>query len=193
MEAVLTSVPLAHPPSQWPKSGTMEPLRTLNPSRTALSALAVLFGALVFAPAAEAKVHVAAYHGWQGLDQAACMARAGDAVRSAAERFRLGAARSYDGWYDGARSEETRAVVYCAGDDETGRLANPQAPRVLVNVEAASTRAGVVAPLRDHLRDCMLSGACAAAQPPTQPPVRSGGGAYAVWPALSVARTSRSS
>ncbi|MEN0652756.1 MULTISPECIES: LCCL domain-containing protein [Hyphobacterium] len=135
------------------------------PNRGLRWILAFLVSTLFFVaigPAASAQViYPAGQFNWVNITQGECFNRARQAARQANSAFGLGLTiGDYDGWLVGNSNEPIHLQIACVGDDNTERLANAAAPRVLIVIEVNSLQQNS-GNIRNYLRDCMLNGVCA--------------------------------
>jgi hypothetical protein len=113
---------------------------------------------------AQSTIHSAGQTNWLNISQGQCVQRAQSALTTAVSQFNLGMPPNvFDAWLVGVRSNGVNVSIACMGDDNTDRIANPQAPRTLMVIDVDSTRAGTDGPIRDFLRDCMFGRSCTSA------------------------------
>jgi hypothetical protein len=122
---------------------------------------------------AQSTIYSAGQTNWLNISQGQCVQRAQSALTTAVSRFNLGMPPNvFDAWLVGVRSNGVNVSIACMGDDETDRIANPQAPRTLMFIDVDSTSVGTDGPIRDFLRDCMFGRSCTNATngPTVNPP-----------------------
>lgn len=143
--------------------------------RWGLRWLLICAAILVAIPAAAhaQTIYPAGQFNWVNITQGECFNRARQAARQANTAFNLGLSiGDYDGWLVGNSNQPIHLQIACVGDDNTDRLANAAAPRVLIVIEVNSLQQNS-GNIRNYLRDCMLNGACPGQSAGGNPP---GGG-----------------
>ncbi|WP_421792609.1 LCCL domain-containing protein [Hyphobacterium sp.] len=113
-------------------------------------------------PAAHAQnIFPAGQFNWVNISQGECFRRAQMAGPAAVAQFNLPiTVGEFDGWLVGSSNQPLHVQIACLGDDETNRIANPAAPRVLIVINVEATQGGLPGNVRNFLRECMHTGTC---------------------------------